>query len=1161
MVEAGAFLARVRADDDVAAALAEIGRCDHLRLPGPVVECVLASLAGGPGRLLVLVAGESLAHRTTESLASLLGTAAVAELPGSEALPFERLPTSADLASRRADLLRRLAATGEQRRTDPLRVVVAAIRAASQPVIGDVLRVTPLHLTAGTTLDREATLRALVDLGYQRSDLVTRRGEFAVRGGIIDIFPPGEEHPLRVDLFGDEIEQIRSFRAADQRSIDDQPAHAEARCGPCGELLLTPTVCERARRLAAAGDPHAADLAAIAEGRLPDGALMLAPLLCEEITSVTALLGEDDLVVAWEPLRIAARSEELAAIDAAFAAAVSDPRLAAAGYRALPDLTADALRSRAEWVEVDGFGDTGPAVPAVPVPTYAGDLTAAFRDIGDLLGRGWTVVLASPAAGSGQRLAEQVAQAGLPLAGSGLSAGAVGILVAQLPHGFALPRSTLHVLTETDLLGRRSSGSTRLPSRRRRTLDPFTLQPGDTIVHDTHGIGRYLAMTQRTVGGVAREYLVLEYAPSKRGQPPDRIYVPIDALDAVSRYVGGDSPAPHRLGGSDWSAAKSRARRAVAPIADALVRLYAARQSAAGRVFGPDTAWQRELEDSFGYVETPDQLATIDQVKADMERATPMDRVIVGDVGYGKTEIAVRAAFKAVADGAQVAVLVPTTLLVAQHLETFSSRYAPFPVTVRALSRFQTDQQVAEVLAGLADGSVDVVIGTQRLLRPGVRFADLGLVIVDEEQRFGVEHKEYLKALRTNVDVLTMSATPIPRTLEMAVAGIRDMSVIQTPPEERLPVTTYVGEHEEGRISAAIRRELVRDGQVFYIHNRVATIDRAAARLAALLPDARIAIGHGAMAEAALERVIVDFWEHRSDVLVCTTIVESGLDIPNANTLIVERADRLGLAQMHQLRGRVGRGRERGYAYFLYPPDLALSEAAHERLSTIAARTALGSGMAVAMQDLQIRGAGSILGAEQSGHIAEVGFDMYVRLVGEAIAERRGQDGSPAPAEVRVELPVDAHLTTEYVPDERVRLEAYRALAAAHEEGELGSVAEEWRDRFGPLPEPATLLLALARLRLRARRAGLAEVAAAGQSVRFAPVELTDSQRVRLSRRYPAARLKPALQALLVPMPRPARIDAPPITGMALLEWATEVIDTVIDPAGATAHEPAGATA
>ena len=513
-----------------------------------------------------------------------------------------------------------------------------------------------------------------------------------------------------------------------------------------------------------------------------------------------------------------------------------------------------------------------------------------------------------------------------------------------------------------------------MPSRRRNMVDPLQLRTGDYVVHEQHGVGRYVEMVQRTVQGATREYLVIEYAASKRGQPGDRLFVPTDQLDQVTRYVGGEQPSLHRLGGADWQKAKGRARKAVRQIAAELIRLYAARTSAPGHAFGPDTPWQRELEDAFPYVETPDQLETIDDVKRDMEKTIPMDRLICGDVGYGKTEIAVRAAFKAVQDGKQAAVLVPTTLLVNQHLSTFAERYASFPVNVAALSRFQTDKEAREVKEGLAQGTIDVVIGTHRILSSDVTFKDLGLVIVDEEQRFGVEHKEQLKHLRINVDVLTMSATPIPRTLEMAVTGIREMSTILTPPEERHPVLTFVGGYDEKQIGAAVRRELLREGQIFYIHNRVESIDRAAARLRDLVPEARIAVAHGQMGEHQLEQVVLDFWERRSDVLVCTTIVESGLDISNANTLIVERSDVMGLSQLHQLRGRVGRGRDRAYAYFLYPPEKPLTETAHDRLATIAAHSDLGAGMYVAMKDLEIRGAGNLLGGEQSGHIAAVGL-------------------------------------------------------------------------------------------------------------------------------------------------------------------------------------------
>jgi transcription-repair coupling factor (superfamily II helicase) len=528
-----------------------------------------------------------------------------------------------------------------------------------------------------------------------------------------------------------------------------------------------------------------------------------------------------------------------------------------------------------------------------------------------------------------------------------------------------------------------------------------------------------------------------------------------------------------------------------------------------------------------------------------MEQPHPMDRVICGDVGYGKTEISVRAAFKAVTDGKQVAVLVPTTLLAQQHFVTFSERFAPFPVTVKVLSRFQSDREQRAVIAGLASGEVDVVIGTHRLLQSSTSFKDLGLVVVDEEQRFGVEHKEFLKRLRTSVDVLTMSATPIPRTLEMSITGIREMSVIQTPPEERHPVLTFVGPYDEKQIAAAIRRELLREGQVFYLHNRVESIDRAAARLRGLVPEARIATAHGQMHEDTLEQVMVDFWEKAYDVLVCTTIVESGLDIANANTLVVERADLLGLGQLHQLRGRVGRGRERAYAYFTYAPERPLTEEAHDRLATIAQHSDLGAGMAVAMRDLEIRGAGNLLGGEQSGHIAAVGFDLYIRLVGEAVAEFKGEQDEELP-EVRIELPVDAHLPHDYVGVERLRLEAYRRIASIHTEDAIDDVRAELADRYGPLPQPVENLLHVAAFRVHARRYGLTEVALQGDKIRFAPLELRESQTLRLQRLYPGSVVKAPVRTVLVPRPTTARIGGTPLRDLTLLDWCRQLLDEVV---------------
>ncbi|MET0297395.1 MAG: transcription-repair coupling factor, partial [Microbacterium sp.] len=623
----------------------------------------------------------------------------------------------------------------------------------------------------------------------------------------------------------------------------------------------------------------------------------------------------------------------------------------------------------------------------------------------------------------------------------------------------------------------------------------------------------------------------------------DKLFVPTDQLDLLSRYVGGEAPQLSKMGGSDWAQAKGKARKAVRDIAVELVKLYSARMAAKGYAFGPDTPWQRELEEAFPFAETPDQLQTIDEIKADMEKPIPMDRLLSGDVGFGKTEVAVRAAFKAIQDGKQVAMLVPTTLLVKQHLETFSERFAGFPVKVRALSRFQTDKQAREILAGLTDGTIDMVIGTHRILTEKVIFKDLGLMIIDEEQRFGVEHKDALKKLKTNVDILAMSATPIPRTLEMAVTGIREMSTLQTPPEDRHPILSFVGPRNDKQIAAAIRRELLREGQIFFVHNRVQSIQRVAAELAELVPEARIAVAHGQMGEHALEEVVDAFWERRFDVLVCTTIVETGLDISNANTIMIDRADKYGLSQLHQLRGRVGRARERAYAYFLYDEQKPLSETAADRLETIAVNNDLGSGMQVALKDLEIRGAGNLLGAEQAGHIAGVGFDLYLRMIGEAVSAFRGDDVE-GPTELRLELPVQARIPESYIDSERLRLEAYQKLSAAAsvtaKDDAIHLVVDELTDRYGDLPPEVDGLLAVARLRRRAAKAGLADVVAMGPNLRVAPANLPDSMRVRLQRLHPKAKLLQGGEALVVPLPT---AGGEAMTDAALIAWVAQLID------------------
>jgi transcription-repair coupling factor (superfamily II helicase) len=1014
------------------------------------------------------------------------------------------------------------------------------------PGLGDL---TPVELHAGDA-GRELTdvVADLVAAGYARTDLVDKRGDFAVRGGILDVFPPTEEHPLRVEFWGDEVEEIRYFKVADQRSLE--LAEHGLWAPPCRELLLTPEVQARAAKLLGQHPELGELLDPISRGEAVEGMEALAPVLVDELRLVLHELPAGSHVIVCEPERVHARASDLVRTSEEFLAASwavaagggqAPVDLAAASLRELDDAQAEAAAASIPWWGVTQLGAEVTSAFST-APAYRGDTEAAMADLKEWTRDDWQVALVFEGHGTAQRAAERLVGADIPTRmDAGLQPGVVFVTTGCLGGGMIAPDLRLAFLTEADLTGQRGSltrDTSRMPSRRRNAIDPILLQPGDFVVHEQHGVGKYVEMVRRTVNGGEREYLIIEYAPSKRGQPGDRLYVPTDSLEQVTKYVGGDNPSLNRLGGADWAKTKGRARKAVREIAAQLIRLYSARMATTGYAFSADTPWQRELEDAFPYVETPDQLAAIDEVKADMERPVPMDRIICGDVGYGKTEVAVRAAFKAVQDGKQVAVLVPTTLLSHQHLSTFRERMAQFPVEIRELSRFTPASEVEATMAGIAGGGVDIVIGTHRILQQNVRFKDVGLVVVDEEQRFGVEHKEYLKALRTAVDVLTMSATPIPRTLEMSLTGIREMTTILTPPEERHPILTFVGAQDERQIAAAIRRELLRDGQTFYIHNRVESINRAAERVAKLVPEARIAVAHGQMNEDALEQVMLGFWEKRYDVLVCTTIVESGLDIANANTLIVERSDMFGLSQLHQLRGRVGRARERGYAYFLYPPERPLTETAYDRLATIAQHTELGAGMAVAMKDLEIRGAGNLLGGEQSGHIAGVGFDLYVRLVGEAVAEYRG-DGREEAADVKVDLPVDANLPVEYLPGERLRLEAYRSLASAATDEAVEAVREELVDRFGPLPPPVENLLAVARFKVLCRRYGVTEVTLQGASVRFSPLDLPDSAQLRLRRLYDRAVYKQAVGTVSVPRPKDLR-------DIALLQWCGQVLEQVV---------------
>ncbi|WP_413451179.1 transcription-repair coupling factor [Georgenia phoenicis] len=1173
------------------AAAAKHGGERVVSIPLGVRAALVAAITGaddGADRPVVVVTATGReADDAAAAVRNFLPHDDVAVLPAWETLPHERLSPRSDTVARRIAVFRRLAHPGAGR-TGPIRVLVMPVRALLQPVIKGLGELEPVELEVGDERSLEDVAAGLSAAAYSRVDMVESRGQFAVRGGILDVFPPAEDHPMRVEFWGDTVEEIRWFSVADQRSLD--VADHGLWAPPAREMLLTGAVRARAKALVA-DMPGAADmLERLSEGIAVEGMESLAPLLVDGLEPVLDLVPENALVLMSEPERIRRRAHDLVATTEEFLAAAwasaaaggtTPVELRSASFATLEDTHDLARRRGLGWWDLtslsaempdapDEDGEETAAVAARDVEPYRGDLPRALADLRALTQDGWRLLVTTQGPGPARRMVEQLADADVPARQvedvvEEPPTAVVLVTTASVPRGFVAPELRLAVVTEADLTGRAGTSTRdmrKMPSRRRGVVDPLALRPGDYVVHEQHGVGKFVELIQRTVGrgkdATTREYLVIEYASSKRGQPGDRLFVPTDSLDQVTKYSGGEAPSVNKMGGADWAKTKSRARKAVREIAAELIRLYAARSSTKGHAFGPDTPWQRELEDAFPYVETPDQLVTIDEVKRDMEREMPMDRLLSGDVGYGKTEIAVRAAFKAVQDGKQVAVLVPTTLLVQQHFDTFSERYAGFPVEIRALSRFQSAAEAAETREGLSSGKVDVVIGTHRLITGEVRFKDLGLVIIDEEQRFGVEHKETLKQLRTDVDVLAMSATPIPRTLEMAITGIREMSTLATPPEERHPILTYVGPYEEKQVAAAIRRELLREGQVFFVHNRVSSIQRAASRISELVPEARVAVAHGQMGEHQLENVIQDFWNKEFDVLVCTTIVETGLDISNANTLIVDRADTFGLSQLHQLRGRVGRGRERAYSYFLYPPEKPLTETAHDRLATIASHTELGAGIQVAMKDLEIRGAGNLLGGEQSGHIAGVGFDLYIRMVADAVAEFRGEKEQEK-ADVRIELPVDAHVPHEYIEHERLRLEAYAKISAADDDAAVEAVRAELADRYGPVPEQVERLFAVAQLRMRARAVGLSDITAQGKYVRFAPVELPESAQLRLKRLYPGTVLKPAVRTILVPFPMTAKVAGKPLHDAALLVWAGELIEAVLTDSVAAAAQVATA--
>jgi transcription-repair coupling factor (superfamily II helicase) len=1094
-----------------------------LAVPEPARALVVAGLTTLTRRSPIVVATPTTgdADRLATDLRTYLGSDAVDVFPAWETLPFERISPSVESMGRRLQVMWRLRRAVEHPDDGAgPRVLVAPVRALVQRLGPRVEDVEPVVVRSGEQRDRDGLVAELVRGGYRREEIVEHRGEVAVRGSIVDVYPSTADRPVRIDLWGDEVDRLSRFSVADQRSTDPLD-HVEI--FPCRELLPTEELRARAERLVATQPWGREQWERLAEGLVFDGMESWLPWLTDGEHVLFDLVPDDALVLLVEPRRMRDRAADLLAEEADLAGTLAKTWGAVAegdgsdGGDPFPRLHLPFDRLLAHTAAPAWTVTTAPESPEVPtVAAHApdpavGDPERVPRQLARLQGDGYRVVVAAEGEGSAARVRELLAQHGVR----------PEIEITPLERGVILPSVRLAVVAEHELTGRRRAHRRARP--RRRDAERFfdDLKPGDHVVHHQHGVARYGGMVKRAIGGVERDYLLLEY------KGDDKLYVPSDQIDAVRHYTGGEAPTLSRLGGDGWQKTKAKVRAAVAEIAQELVVLYQTRVSAPGHAFTPDTPWQRELEDAFPYQETPDQLQAINDVKADMEADAPMDRLVCGDVGFGKTEVAIRAAFKAVQDGKQVAVLVPTTLLAQQHHQVFSERFAGYPVRVEVLSRFLTPAQAKAVAAGVRSGEVDVVIGTHRLLSEDIEFHRLGLLVVDEEQRFGVHHKEQIKRFKTDIDVLTLSATPIPRTLELSLTGIRDLTLLHTPPADRMPILTYVGEHDDRAVAEAIRRELLREGQVFYVHNRVQDIEKVAAELRDLVPEARIAVAHGQMDEGTLESVVLAFWEGEHDVLVCTTIIESGIDMPTVNTLVVDRADLLGLGQLHQLRGRVGRSGQRAYAYLFVPRDRVLTEEAYERLQTIGEATELGSGFRIAMRDLEIRGAGNLLGTGQSGHIAAVGYDLYCQMVSEAVAELKGEP-LREPAEIKLDVPLDANLPRDYVTREELRLEAYRRLALVQSEAEVGDIRAEWEDRYGPLPDAAEALLEVAMLRAECARLGVREVAVVkgsgsltggGVTARLSPVTLKTSQQIRLKRLIPKAVYKEPERLLVVPVP------------------------------------------
>ncbi len=1048
----------------------------------PAALAALISTESGPS--LVVTGRASRAQQLAEELAAWLGEGRrVLLFPERDVLPFERLSPDPETVRERLSALSALDA-GER-----CLIVASAHAVAQRTLAPSDVRGAVQTLTTGQSLDMEDLVVELDRLGYVSAPIVELTGEFSRRGGIVDVFPPTADDPLRIEFFGDEIESLRHFSVATQRTTQTID---EAQIGPAQEIALA-SAQPALELLARLNYKHVSD--EVRARFEEDVAYLQSDLAFPNRDFYVPFLAPATLLdhLPSNGLLIIDEVSDLqAAVDEAQEdATTSRAELEGQGQipRGLPQPIEDwpALSARIEkaarvltlarWAME---GETKVVrLPFTAAPAYGGQLRKLVDEaIAGLEAGNRTVIVSQQA----DRIAELFEEQGQPvavLAHLPDEPPLLSLVHGSLSEGWNLAGDTsLTLLADAEVFGFVKQRRTAPRQHVNREAFLAELIPGTYVVHIDHGIAKFHGLVQRTVDGHEREYLELHYAEG------DRLFVPTDQLDRVSRYIGPSdrAPSPTRLSSGEWQRAKQRVRKAVQQLAKDLLALYAAREAMPGYAYPPDTAWQAELEGSFPYVETPDQLAAISAVKRDMETPRPMDRLVCGDVGYGKTEVAIRAAFKAVMDGKQVAILVPTTVLAQQHYNTFRERLGAFPARVDVISRFRSDAEQKQIVENLATGGVDIIIGTHRLLQKDIRFKELGLVVIDEEQRFGVAHKEFLKHMRKEVDVLTLSATPIPRTLYMSLGGIRDMSTMETPPEERLPIKTYVAETEDRIIREAITRELERGGQVYFVHNRVHNIDLIASKVRDIVPDARIGIGHGQMDEHMLARAMDEFTQGKIDVLVCTTIIESGLDIPNVNTIVINQADKLGLAQLYQLRGRVGRGSNRAYAYLLHEKKGRLTDTARMRLQTIFEATELGAGFQIALRDLEIRGAGNLLGGEQSGYMSAIGFDLYVKLLANAVERYRSlmRGEMPAPEsegpDVTIDLPISAHLPTTYVPDLNTRLALYQRLSAAGDPEAVAAIGQEMVDRLGKPPPVARNLMYVVVLRAMARLVGVQSI-------------------------------------------------------------------------------------